>query len=196
MIREKRKSKRTKLTDSECIVGLGSGSAAGALLDVSNEGLRVGGLSLLVLLADQKVVVTMADETISGRCRTVTREPDGTFQIGILREPKDYIDESHSVLINSYLQFKGQKLVCIPIGFDDHTVQVRLLSGEELTVANHQVVQLVREERLEELCDKDLLSHALLTNKIKASGNDFADRSKVLAHEFGPTIKPYMPQAV
>lgn len=187
----KRKSERISPIDSDCIFKIAGGSSDGLLIDKSEEGIRVGKLDLLILFADQQVVVETADEIIVGRCRCVSRQPDGTFQVGILREPEEFDDDSDSILLNSFVHLGDDKVVCIPSSIHEFTMQICLLNNEEIEVHVDQVEQLTREERLDELCDENCLAQAMISYEIEDTGNSFADRTTVLNHEFGPAIKPY-----
>ena len=191
MIRNKRKSERFLPQDNQCIFKIAGGNSEGILLNKSEEGIRVGSLNLLILFADQQVVIEMENEVLVGRCRSVLREESGTFQVGILREPENFEDDSDSILINSFVKLGEQKLVCVPKSIEGQMIQVSLLNDEEVEVHMNQVMQMTREERLDELCDEDYLQAAIRTYELESQGNSFAERSLVLLHEFGPANTPY-----
>lgn len=166
------------------------------MIDTSTNGFKVGSLNLLMLFVDQKVDLQTESGTYSGRCRTVTRDADGTFQVGILRVEDDFEEDLSSILINSFVQIDDQKLVCVPTSFNENSVDVQLLNGECASVANDQFTQMTRQERLEELCDAECLSQALKVYDREATDNDFSDRTLVLNHEFGLPTTPCLVECV
>lgn len=190
MIRNRRKHERIP-TGTPCKIRLGESVADGLVVDHSPFGLRVSGLHLLVLLVDQLVTVQVRTMAIKGRCRGISRNQDGTFQIGICRILDDLEEHrSLSILVNSFMQFGEDKAVCIPIRvIDDESLLIQLLDQPEAVVSREDVIQLTRPERLEELCDSEKLARMLRVYRIKESGNEFSDRAAVLDHEFGPAVK-------
>lgn len=186
MLRNRRKSERQPVSQIPCTIVINSVPAEGVILDLSNEGAKVSGIRVSLLFADQVVQVQTQDEAFIAQCRTVSRNQDGTFQIGLLRVNEQLPIPSPTVLINSFVQNGDLSSVCLPLGFEGNSIRVQLLDGQQVTLPQHQVVQLTRPERLEKLCDEDCLENALGAYGHPSSGNDFGDRTTVLNHEFGP----------
>lgn len=186
----RRKFLRLNADRQQCIVRLGIGESGGFLIDESIEGLRVGGLDLLILFADQKVAVEINDELIVGRCRSVSRSDGGYFEVGIHRERDDYDGDSQSLLLNSFMKFDGNSVTCVPLGLvGDDEVRIRLINGKEFTVMRNQIFQLTRQERLEELCDEEALAKVMQVYRLMDNDNGFTNRTSVLDHEFGPAVR-------
>lgn len=191
MIRNRRKYSRTSPNDPYCVFALGQGFTDAKVINKSPEGIRVGDLDLMILFVDQQVIVECEGEAFYGRCRTVSRDSNGAFEVGILREPEGFVGNSESILINSYVQLGDQQVVCIPTQMEEQTIQITLLNNEQLSVHVNQVTQMTRQERLEELCDSGCLDKVMAVYGMACSGNDFTDQPLLLNHEFGPTVQPY-----
>lgn len=186
----RRRSLRTNTSGISCVVRLGVGEDQGYVVDESDEGIRVGGLDLLVLFADQKVTVIHHESKVVGRCRVVSRDEDGLFQVGIFREPETFQENTQSLLLNSFMRFNEYNMVCVPIGvIDDRQIRIRFLDGKEFTVNREDIFQLTRPERMEELCDKDHLEAILQFYNLTSSKNEFTNREMVLNFEFGPPVR-------
>ena len=190
MIRNRRNSERMPAGSTRCSINIDSSVSDGVLIDTSSSGFKIGRLNLLMLFVDQKVELQTEHGTFLGRCRTVSRDSDGTFQVGILRVADDFVENLSSILINSFVNIGDRRLVCVPTAFEQNSVEVQLLNGERRSVASDQFTQMTRQERLEELCDADRLTQALSVHDRKATGNDFSDRTLVLNHEFGLPTTP------
>ena len=132
----RRKFLRLNTDRQQCNVRLGIGESAGFVVDESIEGLRIGGLDLLILFADQKVTVEYDGESIVGRCRSVSRGDGGYFEVGIHREGDDYTEDPKSILLNTFMKFDGKSVTCVPMGVtQDDDVQIKLINGKEFTVS-------------------------------------------------------------
>lgn len=191
MIRNRRQSERSPADQSRCVFNLGGNTTEGVLIDKSEGGIRVGGLSLLCLFANQRVEVETQEGNFSGPCRSVSRGLNGTFQVGVLTTGEDSEVELESILLNSYVQHEGQSFVCIPLAVGEEEIDVQLLNGEEATVRADAVFQMTRQERLEDLCVEDSLKKSMKLYGKRRSGNEFVDRNFVLSHEFGPPNMPW-----
>ena len=186
----RRKFLRLNTDRQQCNVRLGIGESAGFVVDESIEGLRIGGLDLLILFADQKVTVEYDGESIVGRCRSVSRGDGGYFEVGIHREGDDYTEDPKSILQNTFMKFDGKSVTCVPMGVtQDDDVQIKLINGKEFTVSRDQIFQLTRQERLEELCDDDTLAKVMQVYRLMDDANAFTSRTAVLDHEFGPAVR-------
>lgn len=186
----RRKSLRTNTSGVPCVVRLGVGEDQATVIDESDEGIRIGGLDLLILFADQKVTVIHGDKKIVGRCRVVSRDEKGKFQVGVYRETETFQENPHSLLLNSFMRFNEYNMVCVPIDVvDDRQIRIRFLDGKEFTVNREDVFQLTRSERMEELCDDDQLSAIMQFYSMTSSNNEFTNRETVLNHEFGPPVR-------
>jgi hypothetical protein len=190
MNRNRRKSLRTHTSVKPCVVRLGIGEDQGFVIDESDEGIRIGGLDLLVLFADQKVTVLQDNRKVVGRCRVVLRDIDGLFQIGVYRETEPFAEDPQSLLLNSFMRDKEINRVCVPVDVvDEDHVRIRHLDGREFTVHRKELFQLTRSERMEELCDDDRLSAVMRLYSMTSSQNEFTNREMVLNHEFGPPVR-------
>lgn len=189
MIRNRRKHERIP-TGTPCRIRLGDAVSDALIVDHSPTGLRVAGLQLLILMVDQVVTIQVQESAINGRCRTISRSDDGTFQVGICRILEDRDEDPDSILLNSFMQFGDDKVICIPIEVvNKGQLLIKLLDQPEAVVDASEVVQLTRPERLEELCDSDKLKRMLTVYRLEPSGNEFSDRAAVLDYEFGPALK-------
>lgn len=186
VLRNRRKSERQPTNQVPCIIKINSVPAEGVLLDASAEGAKIGGILVSLLFADQVVEVQTPDDHFFGRCRTVHRDSDGLFQIGLLKTSDQSVEPSPTVLINSFVQNSENKSVCVPLAVEDDWIRVQLLDGQQMNVPAWQIVQMTREERLEELCNEPVLKQSLLTYDRPSTSNDFVDRTTILNHEFGP----------
>ncbi|MFK7768135.1 MAG: hypothetical protein AB8B55_13005 [Mariniblastus sp.] len=186
----RRKFLRLNSDRQQCVVRLGIGESGGFVVDESIEGLRVGGLDLLILFADQKVMVEFNDETITGRCRGISRGEGGYFEVGIFRETADYVEDTESILLNSFMSFNGKNIAVVPIGIvGDDQLRIRLINGKEFTIDRDKVLQITRQERLEELCNDEALAGVMEVYRLMDSSNGFTNRASVLDHEFGPALR-------
>ena len=190
MHKNRRRSLRTNTSNVPCVVKLGVGEDQGIVVDESDEGIRIGGLDLLILFADQKVTVIYDGKEIVGRCRVVSRDQQGKFQVGVFRETECYVEDPQSLLLNSFMSFNEHHLVCVPIGVvDDQQIRIQFLDGKQFTVNRVDIFQMTREERIEELLDEDRLAAIMQFYSMTSSQNEFTNREMVLNHEFGPPVR-------
>lgn len=190
MNENRRKFIRIDAGRAPCQIEIGGVRSDGYLINESIYGVCVGGLDLMFLGADQQVLIESENERIVGRCRSASKEGDGKFQIGILKSEDNSEYGINRILINSYIEFGGARIVCIPLGRQPRDlVQIRLIDGKEFTVSRSKVVQMTRSERQNEL-NQDVSTLGRLL-KIYAALTD--DRSwhsvnEVLVQEFGPRV--------
>ncbi len=172
------------------MVKLGVGESPGVLINESIDGLRIGEMELLILIADQKVTVCHDDGVTVGRCRSVSRNPNGTFQIGIYRVPDNYVGDATSILLNSFMRFDGCDVVCVPLAvMDDNRLRIRLINGVEFTVRREQLFQLTREEREQELRNPGKLQKLIEVYSFMDNSRDWYGADDVVNHEFGPPVQ-------
>jgi hypothetical protein len=187
MLRNRRISERQPVGQIPCTIVFNSVPAAGVVLDLSAEGAKVGGVRVSQLFADQVVQVQTPNAQFTAQCRTISRDDDGAFQIGLLKIQNQQLPSpSPTVLVNSFVKHDNLSSVCLPLGFEDDLIRIQLLDGQQVLVSENQIEQLTRSERLENLCDKNCLESALDAYGQPCTGNDFVDRKTVLNHEFGP----------
>ena len=190
MYENRREFLRINAQDAKCVVKLGIGQSSGYVIDESISGIRVGGLELLMLIADQKVTVVHDGQSIVGRCRSVTRDENGLFRIGIFRESEAHLSEPRSILLNSFMNLGGCDLVCLPLAVvDEHRIRVRLMDEKEFVVRRNQIFQLTRDER-----EKALRNHQTLTEisniySLMDDSRNWATVNDILLVEFGPPLK-------
>ncbi len=125
--------------------------------DQSIGGLKVVGLSLIVMPYNKPVMVVFQDEEISGAVRSVTRDSTGQFELGIQRvEENEPLPEKSVLLLNCYIQHEGRDIVCIPIAIDPaepNRMKIRLFNGHEFVVNRSLVIPHTRLEREGQLID-------------------------------------------
>ena len=185
----RRKYMRISSQQIDCKVRLGVGESAGFVVDESIDGLRVGGLDLLLLAADQRIEVEYLGQTLIGRCRSVARDENGLFQVGIYREDPSYRANIRSMLLNSFMTFNGCDIVCLPISVvNEEKIRVRLMDGNEFTVQKDQVFQISRDEREMELQSQHKLSELLQVYSLMDANNRLYSLNDILDYEFGPAV--------
>ncbi len=190
MNENRRKFMRINASSVDCVVKLGVGESPGVLINESIDGLRIGEMELLILIADQKVTVCHDDGVTVGRCRSVSRNPNGTFQIGIYRVPDNYVGDATSILLNSFMRFDGCDVVCVPLAvMDDNRLRIRLINGVEFTVRREQLFQLTREEREQELRNPGKLQKLIEVYSFMDNSRDWYGADDVVNHEFGPPVQ-------
>lgn len=172
-----------------CLVKIDGGRDVGILIDASDEGLRIGGLDLLILFADQVVTVDYDDQEFVGRCRVVSRDENWLFQVGVFQETESYQKSHRSLLINSFFRAHNQSVVCAPLFVEnEQKIRIQFLNGERANVRRTELIQLTRGERMEQLCDSRLLWSAMKFYSMDNSANEFTNRERVLNFEFGPPV--------
>ena len=190
MNENRRKFMRINTASAQCLVKLGVGESTGVVVNESIDGLRIGEMELLILVADQKVTVCYDEGVTYGRCRSVSRDPNGTFQIGIYRVTDDYVAETTSILLNSFMRFDGCDVVCVPLAaLSGNRIRIRLLDGSEFTVKREQLFALTREEREQELRQPAKLQKLIDVYSFMDNSRDWYGADDVLNHEFGPAIR-------
>lgn len=191
MNQNRRKFNRIGTRDANCIVKLGIEESAGIVVDESIDGIRLGQLALLVLVADQKIKVEYDDQEFVGRCRSVSRDENDLFEIGVYRETDDYQQQPISMLLNSFVHFNNCNIVCVPLTvIDENRIRIRLLHGKEFTANRNQILQLTRKERTKELADEKHLADIIQVYAMMNSPKELNDLDSILYQEFGPSIEP------
>jgi len=139
-----------------------------------------------MLLEDQPIEVYMEGENVIGRCRSISRDTDRLFRIGILKD-EDSFEPSNRILLNSYLEFNGCKIVCLPIRpVDKEKIVVRLLDGKEFVVSKSKLVQLTKDERLAELMsNREKFQNICDIYSLMLYGSLYGSVGSILEQEFG-----------
>ena len=160
------------------------------LIDESIGGLRVGGLDLAYLYLGHPVLISLRGEVISGHCRTVDRDANNQLAVGICRDV-DELEVAQSsaptLLVNSFIPMGDFKLVCERLETrHDGQIRLRLISGNEFTVANKQLIALTRNERESELRGSEGdCSAELCRIYTEMTGYQYQSVDEILATEFG-----------
>jgi len=162
----------------------------GFIVNESIGGIRVGGVPLLHLFANQPFTIEYDDLVVEGLSRTASRGEDGLFEIGLIRqsEVKGQSSSTESTLVNSFLEVDEISIVCFPRNIiDDQKMSISFPDGKKFEVLIEDVVQMTRDERGEYLMDARLRQKigevycALYRNQTL-----FRDRKSIVAHEYGP----------
>jgi hypothetical protein len=189
MSQNRRKFIRVDSGNTPCRVTIGASRSAAWLVNESIYGLCVGGLELMFLASDQQVIVEYESERITGRCRSAARDTDGKFQIGIFKSDEEPGENVSQILINSYIDFGGCRIVCLPIQIlDSQRVRIRLMDGKKFPVSRAKVIQLTRQERLTTLQeDSSELEKLLKVYSALDWGRVWMSENDILDQEFGVT---------
>lgn len=189
MSQERRKYLRLNVSDETCQVKLGHETFEGQLLDESIGGARVGSVPLLALSLNQPVEIQFGSEVITGACRSVTRQADNLFAIGVRRnEAKPLEEEKNSgMLLNTFLELSGCALICIPIAsVDENTMRVMMIDGREFEIDRSKLFSLTRLERVEKLSAERRFRNILRVYNLPVTDNAFDARDAIINQEFGP----------
>ena len=190
MVVNRRKYGRIGISDQSCVIRMNGIATEGFIVNESIGGIRVGGVPLLHLFANQPFTIEYDDLVVSGLARTATRGDDGLFEIGLVREGEAETSSSESTLVNSFWEVDGISVVCFPRNIiDEQKMSISFPDGKEFEVLIDDVDQMTREVRGEYLLDAqrrkkigDVYS-ALYNNQTL-----FNDRRSILAHEYGPEL--------
>jgi hypothetical protein len=187
MNQNRRKFIRISADGTNCQVTIGQRCSPASLINESIYGLCVGGLDLMFLALDQPVIVKYEDQEIVGRCRSASKDSNGAFQIGILKSENDFKSDVQEILINSYMDFGGHKIVCLPLGMQpDGKVKIRLIDGKEFDVDKSKITQMTRAERKAQLNDgPDDLGKYFKIYSVLSDRRFFSNETDILEIEFG-----------
>ena len=188
MSEERRKFLRLNVSEVTCQLKLGHETFEGQLLDESIGGIRVGSVPLLALSLNQPVVVTYDSESIEGVCRSVTRQADNQYAIGIRRSESKPLDEDENsaMLLNTFMEFSGCSLICIPIAsVDENTVRVMMIDGREFEIDRSKLFSMTRLERVEKLAAERRFKNILKVYNLPDTDNAFDARDSIINQEFG-----------
>ena len=189
MSQERRKFLRLNVSEVNCQVKLGQETLPGQLLDESIGGVRIGSVPLLALSLNQPVQVTFETQVIVGVCRSVDRQADGLYSIGVRRSEAAPVDEetASAMLLNTFMEFSGCDILCIPISSVDETsVRVMMIDGREFEVDRSKLFSMTREERVEKLCGERRFHNILQVYQLPVTDNAFDARDLIINQEFGP----------
>lgn len=192
MSQERRKYLRLNVSAVKCQVNLGTETYEAELLDESIGGVRVGSVPLLALGLNQTVHVTYESETIEGVCRSVMRQDDGLFAIGIRRTEAAPNDEEkqQAMLLNTFMEFSGCDLLCIPVdSTDENKVRVMMIDGRQFDVDRSRLFSMTRQERVEKLCAERRYNNILKVYQLPITDNAFDARDAIINQEFGPVAQ-------
>ena len=189
MSQERRKYLRLNVSEELCQVKLGQETFEGQLLDESIGGVRVGSVPLLALSLNQPVEVTYESEIIKGVCRSVTRQADNQYAIGIRRSESMPLDEEENpaMLLNTFMEMSGCALLCIPIAsVDENTVRVMMIDGRDFEIDRSKLFSMTRLERVEKLATERRYNNILQVYNLPVTDNAFDARDSIINQEFGP----------
>ena len=190
MVVNRRKYGRIGISDQSCVIRMNGIATEGFIVNESIGGIRVGGVPLLHLFANQPFTIEYDDLVVSGLARTATRGDDGLFEIGLVREGEAETSSSESTLVNSFWEVDGISVVCFPRNIiDEQKMSISFPDGKEFEVLIDDVDQMTREVRGEYLLDAQRRKkigdvYAALYNNQTL----FNDRKSILAHEYGPEL--------
>ena len=187
----RRQSIRISGGNAPCRVRLEESETPAHIIDESIHGLSVGGLNLLILFQDQTIQVEYEGQWIFGRCRSAARDSVGSIRVGILKCDEPSQVAPIRILLNSYIEYGGHKLVCLPVSeMPNEQVVIRFPDGKEFPVNRNTLTQMTRYERLEELSSH--ASRIESTQKIYRAlipGRPFLGIEDILEQEFGPPFE-------
>ncbi len=187
----RRQSIRISGGNAPCRVRLGDLETPARIVDESIHGLSVGGMNLLILFQDQSIQVEYEGQWIFGRCRSAARDSDGSIRVGILKCDEPPQIAPIRILLNSYVEYGGHKLVCLPVSdMSSELVVIRFPDGKEFPINRNTLIQMTRYERLEELSSDVSKSESI--QKIYReliTGKRFFGIEDVLEQEFGPPFE-------
>lgn len=189
MSQERRKYLRLNVSDVSCQVTLGQETYEGQLLDESIGGIRVGSVPLLALSLNQPVQISYETEVIAGVCRSVWRNSENLYSIGIRRTEMAPLDEdtTSAMLLNTFMNFSGFDLLCIPIAsINENKVRVVMIDGRQFDVDRSKLFSMTRQERVEKLCAERRFNNILQVYQLPLTDNAFDARDTIINQEFGP----------
>ena len=190
MVVNRRKYGRIGIGEQSCVIRMNGIATEGFIINESIGGIRVGGVPLLHLFANQPFEIEYDDLVVAGLARTATRRDDGLFEIGLVRDGEAETSSSESTLVNSFWEVDGISVVCFPRNIiDEQKMSISFPDGKEFEVLIDEVEQMTREARGEYLLDAERrkkigdVYSALYNNQTL-----FNDRKSILAHEYGPEL--------
>ncbi len=187
MSQNRRKFIRIDAGNAPCHVTIGQARSEATMVNESIYGLCIGGLDIMFLSANQLMVVEYESDRIVGRAKSASRDSDGRFQIGILKSDDEPDRDITQILINSFMDFVGFKVVCIPIGLKpDGKILIRLIDGKEFSVEKSKIMQMTRYEREAELSeDLTMLGRLLKLYSVMNPSMNWNSEQDILDQEFG-----------
>lgn len=189
MSQERRKYLRLNVSEEVCQIKLGQEIFEGQLLDESIGGVRVGSVPLLALSLNQPVEVQYESEVINGVCRSVTRQADNQYAIGIRRSEAKPLqeEEGSAMLLNTFMELSGCALLCIPIAsVDENTVRVMMIDGRDFEISRSKLFSMTRLERVEKLAAERRYKNIMQVYNLPITDNPFDARDAIINQEFGP----------
>jgi hypothetical protein len=190
MISNRRCYTRMSSQPVPCTFEMGGTPGIAWVVDEAIGGIRISGLQLRRLSLDQKITVHFDDQTVVGRCRSVTRNSDGTFSVGIYRDASATEHEHQSFLLTTFTRLNEFDVVCsICSRPSQDELEVKLLDGKSFVLHRSRVVELTRSERLMALSDEgnegSELANVTAIYSSMAVGQELMEVESVLDHEFG-----------
>lgn len=150
---------RLSVDAEPCEIELRGQTYHGLLVEESIGGAKVGGLKLLNLIRGDHVTFRGQGKLFRGVCRSVARDEQGLFTIGIERAEFESKQVEQRMLVNSYISNEGYCFVCYPEQRDDSDgTQVTLWNEHQLCVKEGQLRSFTELERREQLIDPVCLS--------------------------------------
>ena len=145
---------RLAVVAEPCDIELRGQTYHGMLFEESIGGVKVGGLKLLNLIRGDHVIFRGQDKQFHGRCRSVARDEQGLFTIGIERDGVASRQVEQRMLVNSYISNEGYYFVCYPEQSDvSDGTRITLWNEDQLCVKEGQLRSLTELERREQLYD-------------------------------------------
>jgi hypothetical protein len=155
------------------------------IVNESIEGLRIGDVKLEHLERGELIEVLIDGETVRGRSRSVSRNKDETYQVGIQREPTILGKRVYSQLLGHFIRFQGQWVFCVLVEqVGSSRVRIRLLDGKEFTISRNQIFQLTEEERRAMLSDPEEFATTVEFYSLMAPHLTFDDIDSLIVREF------------
>ena len=152
----RREFHRIPASGCPCEVSVDGVKLAGMLRDESISGARVSGLNLLMLPLNRKLQVSTRDGDFEGYVRNVARDENNLMDVGLRRveNAKEVEEESFAMLLNCFVEFQGNLVICVPLELqDDGVARVQLWDGKQFQIPVSTLVSLTRTERYEQLND-------------------------------------------
>ena len=144
---------------------------------------------MLALSLNQPVEVKYDTGVVQGVCRSVTRQADNLYAIGVRRSEAKPLEEEETsaMLLNTFMELSGCSLLCIPIAsVDENTVRVMMIDGREFEIDRTKLFSMTRLERVEKLVSERRYQNILKVYNLPTTDNAFDARDSIINQEFGP----------
>jgi len=184
----RRKYHRIPSYSEACSVTLDNVILKGSIVDESISGVGVTGLDLLMMPHNKPLTIEYRDGSFEANARHVERQPDGQFNLGVIRREeldREELVDSAAMLINCYVKHGNAFVICMPILLEsDSQVLIQLWDGVQFRVAREQLSPMSRIERFEMLSDLGCLQYTTEMYGFKSVSPE-VNKLQVFEHEFG-----------